>query len=508
MHLKKSFAITFSAQLYSTVVTLIVTPLLISFVGAEGFGLIGFYLILQTWLQILDAGVSGTLSKQIAQSKPCKTSLHHFINSFYKIYLIFACIAFVLLVIGIGFSAPFSSYWFKTNIPINTVSFCVSAMAITLSFKYLSGPLRSALIGLERHALLGFFNIIFTTLRYPAGLAVLYLYNNSLNAYFSYQAIIAFLEWAVLQILFHLKSKEALIKASTTEKPVKVSIKSLLILSAQLSVLSILWVVVSQIDKILLSGSLPLKQFGFYSLAVTIAGVIFTLNIPLNQVLMPRLSTFSAQNEQAKYVDIFIKTMLSVSIVFIPLAAFLSLYGHELVWAWTGSFEAAEEASKYIIWLAIGNTIAIFMNFAFLLRFTLNDLRRHLITYAAYCTIVIPLTFPIVQEYQGEGASIFWMVHNLLFFAVWGSYTFKKYLKHFFGAVLIPIIAFISLISIFVLSNFYPIIENFNDSRPYTFLSLGIAGVCSVSLLLLVAFIFKRKIITTMGKIRLLKRSA
>lgn len=491
MHIKKSLVITYSAQIYSTIITLALTPLLISFVGAEGFGLIGFYLILQTWLQIFDAGVSGTLSRQIALAKTCKLSLKSFLSNFYKIYSFFAIISVSILLIGTYTAEAFSKHWFETSLSIDLVSFCIKSMLVSLSFKYLSGPLRSGLIGLEFHGILGIFNLLFTTLRYPAGLLILYLYDNSLKAYFSYQAIIAILEWLVLQVLFYIKSKQTMNNAKISEEPITSSIKTLLVLSTQLSILTVLWVLVSQIDKLLLSGAMSLELFGYYSLAVTVTGVIFTLNMPLNQVLMPRLTFLIANNNNKKYSELLINASLFSAVLFIPFAVFLSFFGKELVWAWTGNMKAAENASHYIIWLAIGNVAAVLVNFAFLLQFTLKNLKKHLIAYIVYSVIVIPITFLVVKNQPGEGTAIFWMLHNCLFLILWGGYTFKFYLTGYFSTVLIPAIIVISTASLAIQASFQAIIEKLNLERLELFFLLAAVGLLCVSILLLSFWLLK-----------------
>ncbi|KYL36918.1 hypothetical protein A2I96_06485 [Pseudoalteromonas tetraodonis] len=93
MSIKKSFMLTFSVQVYSTIITIALTPLLISMVGAEGFGLIGFFLILQNLIQILDAGISGTLSRQIAITKHCRKAFKVFLLNFNKVYVGFIILA-------------------------------------------------------------------------------------------------------------------------------------------------------------------------------------------------------------------------------------------------------------------------------------------------------------------------------------------------------------------------------------------------------------------------------
>lgn len=499
MGLKKSLAITFSVQVYSTIVTLALTPVLISMVGAEGFGLIGFFLILQTLIQVLDAGVSGTLSRQIAVSKFCLNAYKKFLSDFYKIYFGFFIIAFSFFILSMLFSVEVSNNWFDTTLENDLVAYCLSAMSAAIAIKYFSGPLKSGLIGLESHNVIGAINFIAATLRYPGGVLILFLFDNSLKYYFTYQVFVAAFEWLLLQILFYINSKRVLSKVPVNNDIEPQSLKKLLSLSVQLSVLSILWVIVSQLDKLLLSGIMTLADFGYYSLAVAVSGVILTLNIPLSQVLMPRLSSLAGVSGKEEYIKVFVGGLIGAVVLFIPLSLVLFIYGGELVWAWTGDEKAASEAYLYVKWLALGNLVAVFMNFSFLLQFTLKKLKKHVLAYVVYCFLLIPCMIIIVNQYRGEGASFFWFVHNVLFFIVWGGYSFRMYLKKIITTFFLPLVFIAVSFSSILLEVFSPLVAYFSGNRIQMFLFLAaMGGVCIVSILLLL--ILTRKHITPLRR--------
>ena len=56
-----------------------------------------------------------------------------------------------------------------------------------------------------------------------------------------------------------------------------------------------MWVFLTQIDKLILSRILSLEAFGYFSLAIAVAGGVLILTPPLNQVLQPRMIILAVQ---------------------------------------------------------------------------------------------------------------------------------------------------------------------------------------------------------------------
>lgn len=410
--------------------------------------------MLQAWLQILDAGVSSSLTRQTAVSKHNQQSLEELSKVFIKIIAFFAIIAVTIFCFGYSLSDTISTSWLNTNkIDSGTITSSVIFMFATLSLKYISGPLRGALLGFESHGTLSFVNFLVVTLRFPGGLGVLIILDNSLKSYFLYQAIISALEILLLYCLLLFDYKKHLNKTTPIiSKTPKISIKAILVFSGQLSILSILWIVVTQIDKLVLSKVLTLENFGYYSLAVTVSGVIFTLSAPIIQVITPRLVSLATQNESQRYIKTYAISLFVYISFFLPLSFFLFSHGDLLVLAWTGDENASHISHQYIKWLALGNLAAGVMNFSYILQYSLGDIKKHLIVYSCYSLILIPITPLIAYEFGGLGVSLFYFLHNSILLTTWGGRVFYKYLKGFSRIILLVILvsAFISGLHLFL----------------------------------------------------------
>jgi len=58
MLLKRNTIANFIGLGYTTVIGIVIFPLYLQYLGAEAFGLVGFFTVLQAWMQLLDMGMS------------------------------------------------------------------------------------------------------------------------------------------------------------------------------------------------------------------------------------------------------------------------------------------------------------------------------------------------------------------------------------------------------------------------------------------------------------------
>lgn len=485
MNVKHSLIFNYTAQIYTSVIGILVIPFYISRIGAEGFGLIGFFLMMQAWAAILDAGIGGSLSRQFSITKHSKDLFRKFLTKFYIVISFFAGVSVLLFTFGYYWKAYIAANWLVTSIDQNILEVSIVAMFLTLSFRYLSGPFRSGLVGFEKHAALSLSSIFFISLRFPLALIVLDIYDNSLIHYFIYQAVVSFIELLVVIILFFINSKNIHKIASVIEEPLAndFSLKSLFLFSAQLTLLSMTWVVVTQVDKMMLSRFLELADFGYYIMAVTVSGIVLAFSAPLAQVLMPRLSILASLKDNKKYIRLYIRSFSGLSIIIISLAIFLTLFSDKLLYIWTGDAKTTQEVYPFVKWLALGNAVAVLMNFIFLLQYSFGKLRAHLIAYLFYSVILIPFSVFIAYSYKSFGSAVFWFVHNIVFFVVWGSMVHRRYLKGINFYVWVRVLLPISMISLVYLSALKELVM-FYDNRIIDFFVLALIGLSNVILVL------------------------
>ena len=76
-----------------------------------------------------------------------------------------------------------------------------------------------------------------------------------------------------------------------------------------------IWVLITQTDKIILSGILSLDEYGYFSLAVVAASAITFLSSPVGTVIMPRLARLHAENKTVELKDLYRYGTQLVSVV-------------------------------------------------------------------------------------------------------------------------------------------------------------------------------------------------
>ena len=65
--LKKNIIANYIGQFYLIVIGIIMLPFYLEYLGAEAYGLVGFFALMQSWMVLLDMGISPTLSREVAR---------------------------------------------------------------------------------------------------------------------------------------------------------------------------------------------------------------------------------------------------------------------------------------------------------------------------------------------------------------------------------------------------------------------------------------------------------
>ena len=67
MSLKRNILANYASQIYVTLIGIVMVPLYIKYMGAEAYGLVGFFAMLQAWFNLLDMGLTPTMARETAR---------------------------------------------------------------------------------------------------------------------------------------------------------------------------------------------------------------------------------------------------------------------------------------------------------------------------------------------------------------------------------------------------------------------------------------------------------
>jgi O-antigen/teichoic acid export membrane protein len=118
----KVFA-SYASQIYTTLIGIAIVPVYIQYMGAEAYGLIGFYAMLQAWFQLLDMGLAPTISRETARFSGgaiSALSLRRLLRALEAVFVGVAIIGVILLLAG---ADTIASSWLKVeHLPVSQVS--------------------------------------------------------------------------------------------------------------------------------------------------------------------------------------------------------------------------------------------------------------------------------------------------------------------------------------------------------------------------------------------------
>lgn len=393
--------------------------------GAEAYGLVGFFTMLQAFFALLDLGLTPTIARETARYHGgSMTALHY-----RQLFRALSCIFLTVALVGGGslwlLAQPIAHKWLNVEaLSMSTVVMAVQIMAISVALRWLGGLYRGVITGSERLVWLSGFNAIIATLRFPAVFISMWLYGFNPVVFFFHQLIVAVFEVIGLYAMSE-KLKPNLLKDERigwSIQPVKPVLKFALTIAFTSSV----WVLVTQTDKLILSGILPLAEYGFFTLAVLVAGGILILSSPISNVIMPRMARLHAEGNHDEMIRVYRSSTQIVSVIAGSAAITIAFTAEALLYAWTGDKEIASNTAPVLRLYALGNGVLAIAAFPYYLQYALGDLRYHLIGNAITVVTLIPAIIVAAIYYGGIGAGYAWLGVNSLYVVFWVGYVHHK----------------------------------------------------------------------------------
>lgn len=426
MSLKRNILASYGSQIYVAVVGILVIPKLIDLLGAETYGLVGFYSMLQAWFGLLDMGMSPSVSRETARYHGGASSAMSYRRLVRALEVIFVTIALcggAFLLLG---ARAVAEHWLTIEkLSAREVVFAVQVMALIVAVRWMCGLYRGVIIGSQRLVWLGGFNVVAATLRFVAVLPFLVSVGATPRVYFGYQLGMAVVELALLagfayRLLPRLPDSEPIVWEWMPLKPV-------LLFSLTVAFTSSVWVVVTQLDKLVLSGLLKLEDYGYFMVAVLASSTIMLFSGPVGQALMPRLSRLEAEGRHHTLISVYRSGTQLVTILAGSASVTVACMARPLLLAWTGDQQLTNAAAPVLSLYAIGNGFLAVSGFPYYLQYAKGNLRLHLIGNLVFVVILVPTIIWATSAHGAIGAGWTWLGMNALSFVAWLPFVHRRF---------------------------------------------------------------------------------
>lgn len=425
MSLKINTLINYASKAYLGVVGIIISPILIHILGTESFGLISIFTLIQTWLQLLDMGLSNTLTRETAKYNTGNYSTKSFLSLMDKIRKLYFLIFIFIIFSGWFFTDYITQQWLNNNaFEYDQLVFYTHVMIVSVAFRWLSIPFRSILIGFSEYKNVAKIDVLITTYRTLVCLFVLFFIKSSLTIYFIIQLSSSFLYFI---LFFYISYKKINRHTYSSSSLGTISIRDTVKFSSLMLISNLFWLVLSQFDKLYISRMISLSDYGMFTIAVQLSSIIMILSAPFSIALLPKLVELHEKKYNEKYKEIYTKAFYFIMSLLIPVAIVIFVYAKEILYFWSQSTEIADYGYNIVKLYVIGNLLLAISAFAYYILFTYGNLKPHVYMLFLSTIIIIPLYIFSVNYSGPIGAGFIWVVYNIIIVCIWLPFIQRKY---------------------------------------------------------------------------------
>ncbi|MBF0474795.1 MAG: oligosaccharide flippase family protein [Deltaproteobacteria bacterium] len=320
-------------QLIQPVLTLVLVPFYITYLTLEGYGLIVFFVTLETLLTNFVSGLSTALMRETAQSDStaeARPSMWRLMRAFELAYVI------VGVVFGLcisAFSGWISLHWISPDsISSATVKFCLLLLSVRLAAVFPGTVYQAVFIGTQRQVLLNTLNLICTIVRVSSNVIVILTWRSVAGFYLS-----EVVNTVLALFLLRYWVARVLPRPDATSKTIFdwTEVKKLWRISVDLILVNGAWAVLSQVDRLIISRLLSISALGVYNV-LTAGGQLLAMAVqPFFQAVSPEICQLARHDKKIEMQRYLIRYSKVILIICLAVGLSVAFFARDILEVWT-----------------------------------------------------------------------------------------------------------------------------------------------------------------------------
>lgn len=427
--MRRNLIAAYSGMLLNMLVPLIVTPFVLRALGTEAYGLIGIGLMLQSMLTFLEAGLSASLSRAFAERTAgqgeagASSGMHDLLRTLEYFY---AALVGMVCLLALLVAPLLSRHWITGHaLPHAVVWQSITLIGLMVATRFFVSLYGGGLAGLQRQVALNVTAMTMNVFANAGAVAVLFWVSSDPRAYFAWLALTGALTALALRVVLtaSLPVPEASARFDWAQW------RGIRRFSVGISSLTITSLAVTQADKLLLSRLLPLRDFGFYSIASSVSNFVQLMTIPVQTVYYPRMTQCQAKGDAAELKATYHFASRLVALLVFPVGFTLALFSHDVLLLWLRDEQVAEAVYPILSLLVLGTTLLTsLMMMPYAMTLAHADTRITLRMHLALLCIQVPAVIFAAIEFGAVGAASLWCLLFSIYGPLYAWQVNRKYL--------------------------------------------------------------------------------
>ena len=468
----------FAGSAWAALMAIAFIPVYIRVLGIEAYAVIALLPILHAWLTIIDAAIGPPLSREFARYRAglCDgTSVAALLRG---VELVWGVIAIALVTALLLADHAISTLWLNAQaLAPGLIARSIDFISALVVLRLLEGTYHGALIGLQQLVWVNGWTAGLATLRHAGSAVIVVAVSPTIDAYFLWHIAISLVSVATFAVRVHRSIDGGALRPHESLQ----RIREVWRFAAGTSLVVILAIALSQVDKLLLSRLLSLEKFGYYMLASSVASALYLAVAPLAQAVYPRMVELGARNRSDELSVLYHASTQLVTIGAGSAALVLFWFGGAVIYAWSGDRSVASEVSAILAPAALGTFLHGLTNIPYQLQLAHGWIRLAVRANVIGAALYLPLLTWVVPRYGGVGAAWLWVLLNggmaiFVTFAMHRRLLHGQYRRWLLSDVLLPTSAAAAVVTTVFLAT-----QGLDMSRLLSAVVVGTAGVLAVS---------------------------
>jgi O-antigen/teichoic acid export membrane protein len=406
-----------AGQAWVTLLAIACIPFYIKLLGIEAFGLIALFTVFQNVMGILDLGLGATVTREVARltsdsASSDRLQLARFVVALERWYWFLGTVlGFAVLLV-----APTMLQWWLRPEAISAQELADSAVVFGLLvlLQWPTAFYLTALQGLQRQVVVNSIQIPFSGLSSIGGLIFVWLGPRSVAGLFTWQAAVLLIQLIVVYLFFWRVIGISRLMSAADLTVLRENWR----FSLGVNGISITGLVLTYLDRLLLSKLLSLEAFGHYSLGGTLGRALYVVITPVFNAYFPRFCGLVSTGDKVAVRQSYQVATQLMAVLILPLTLLVALFSTEIAYLWLHDEKIAKAVAPIASLLVVGTCFNGLMNIPFALQLAHGKIKIALLMNSCLVLGLVPAIFFATIHYGAVGGATMWAVINGLNVAI------------------------------------------------------------------------------------------
>ncbi|RZI99502.1 MAG: polysaccharide biosynthesis protein [Brevundimonas sp.] len=409
MAIKQNVIANYAGYGVRTIAGIAFIPLYVRLLGADAFGLIAVFAMLQVWLSMIDVGMKPALSREMARYTAGVIdvgSIRDLLRSVECITLVVGVIAALIVWAASGWLA---TNWIRsTAIAEPVVARALAIMGVVAAFRFGETLYASCLTGLQHQVLENALSSAAVILRNVGAVIILMTVSPTVEAYFIWQGVASLISIIAMAVAVY-----RMVPASDRRARVSLAaVSSVWRFALGSMAITILSLVMTQTDKVVLSRVLTLDAFGYYALAGVAANVLAAAATPISAAFYPRLNQLVAVEDGLALRRVYHQAAQCVTVLAGAAGLVLIAFAYPIILLWTSDPALTARVAPITAILTLGMVLHCLAWMPYYLQLAHGWVSLSIWSNVAALALYVPAILVVAPAYGAVGTAWLWVALN------------------------------------------------------------------------------------------------